>query len=102
MKYSFWFVVGSQFLYGPEVLDTVAQRAEEMAAKLSQVLPYPLTYKVTAKTNKEIADQLCLAIDTVITHRRNISNKLQIRSAAGLTIYAIVNKLVDIKDVKDM
>ena len=42
MKYSFWFVVGSQFLYGPEVLDTVAQRAEEMAAKLSQVLPYEL------------------------------------------------------------
>ena len=40
MKYSFWFVVGSQFLYGPEVLDTVAQRAEEMAAKLSQVLPF--------------------------------------------------------------
>ena len=56
MKYSFWFVVGSQFLYGPEVLDTVAKRAEEMAAKLSEVLPYPLVYKVTAKTNKEIAD----------------------------------------------
>ena len=56
MKYSFWFVVGSQFLYGPEVLDTVAARAEEMAAKLSEVLPYPLVYKVTAKTNKEIAD----------------------------------------------
>ena len=56
MKYTFWFVVGSQFLYGPEVLDTVAKRAEEMAAKLSQVLPYPLIYKVTAKTNKEIAD----------------------------------------------
>ena len=35
MKYSFWFVVGSQFLYGPEVLDTVAKRAEEMGAKLS-------------------------------------------------------------------
>ena len=56
MKYSFWFVVGSQFLYGPEVLDTVAARAEEMAKKLSEVLPYPLVYKVTAKTNKEIAD----------------------------------------------
>ena len=56
MKYTFWFVVGSQFLYGPEVLDTVAKRAEEMAAKLSEVLPYPLIYKVTAKTNKEIAD----------------------------------------------
>ena len=55
-QYQFWFVVGSQFLYGPEVLDTVAARAREMAEKLSAVLPYPLLYKVTAKTNQEIAD----------------------------------------------
>ena len=56
MKYSFWFVVGSQFLYGPEVLETVAARAQEMAEELSKALPFPLLYKVTAKTNKEIAD----------------------------------------------
>ncbi len=55
-KYEFWFVVGSQFLYGPEVLETVAARAQEMAAEMSKHLPYPLVYKVTAKTNKEIAD----------------------------------------------
>ncbi|NBI68287.1 L-arabinose isomerase [Pseudoflavonifractor sp. 60] len=56
MNYSFWFVVGSQFLYGPEVLETVAARAQEMAGELSKALPFPLVYKVTAKTNKEIAD----------------------------------------------
>ena len=56
MNYSFWFVVGSQFLYGPEVLETVAARAQEMAGELSKVLPFPLIYKVTAKTNKEISD----------------------------------------------
>lgn len=55
-KYEFWFVVGSQFLYGPEVLETVEARAKEMAEKLSKTLPFPLVYKVTAKTNKEIAD----------------------------------------------
>ena len=55
-KYQFWFIVGSQFLYGPEVLETVEARAKEMAAELSKVLPYPLVYKVTAKTNKEITD----------------------------------------------
>ena len=55
-KYSFWFVVGSQFLYGPEVLETVDQRAREMAGELSKALPFPLLYKVTAKTNQEIAD----------------------------------------------
>ena len=54
MKYNFWFVVGSQFLYGDEVLKTVETRAKEMAETLSQCLPYPLIYKVTAKTNEEI------------------------------------------------
>ena len=56
MKREFWFVVGSQFLYGPDVLITVENRAREMAAELSKALPYPLVYKVTAKTNKEVAD----------------------------------------------
>ena len=56
MKREFWFIVGSQFLYGQDVLDTVDARAKEMAAELSKVLPYPLVYKVTAKTNKEITD----------------------------------------------
>ncbi len=55
---------------------------------------------VKGMTNKEIAESLFLSIHTVITHRRNITRKLQIHSSAGLTIYAIVNKLVDIKDVK--
>ena len=55
-QYNFWFVVGSQFLYGEEVLETVEARAREMAAKLSEKLPYPLIYKVTAKTNREITD----------------------------------------------
>ena len=44
MKYEFWFVVGSQFLYGEEVLETVAARAGEMAEELSKVLPFPLVY----------------------------------------------------------
>ncbi len=55
-NYKFWFVVGSQGLYGPQVLETVSERSAEMAAELSKVLPYPLEYKVTAKSNKEIAD----------------------------------------------
>ena len=56
--YEFWFVVGSQFLYGPEVLETVAARAQEMADELNESgsLPCKIVYKVTAKTNKEISD----------------------------------------------
>ena len=55
---------------------------------------------VQGLTNKEIADKLFIAPNTVITHRRNIARKLQIHSTAGLTIYAIVNKLIDISSVE--
>lgn len=55
---------------------------------------------VQGMSNKEIAEHLCISINTVITHRRNIARKLQIHSPAGLTIYAIVNGLVDISSVK--
>ncbi len=56
MQYNFWFVVGSQALYGPEVLETVARRAAEMAGEMSKHLPYPLVYKVTAMSNAQIRD----------------------------------------------
>ncbi|HIY13807.1 helix-turn-helix transcriptional regulator [uncultured Alistipes sp.] len=56
---------------------------------------------VKGMTNKQIADALCISAHTVITHRRNIAAKLQIHSAAGLTIYAIVNKLVELSEIKD-
>lgn len=55
---------------------------------------------VKGMTNKQIADVLCLSTHTVIAHRRNIASKLQIHSPSGLTIYAIVNKLVDLADIK--
>ena len=46
------------------------------------------------KTNMEIADSLCISINTVITHRRNISGKLGIHSAAGLSLYAVMNGII--------
>ena len=55
---------------------------------------------VQGMTNKEIANHLCIAPNTVITHRRNIARKLQIHTPAGLTIYAIANNLVDISAVQ--
>lgn len=55
---------------------------------------------VQGMSNKEIAEHLCISVNTVITHRRNIARKLQIHSPAGLTIYAIVNNLIDINAVK--
>ena len=75
---------------------------EGNAETLSQREKEIVTCVVKGMTNKAIADQLCLSIHTIITHRRNIARKLQIHSSAGLTIYAIVNKLVELGDVKDL
>lgn len=69
--------------------DTLGEREKDVIIALVQGM-----------SNKEIADHLCIAVNTVITHRRNIARKLQIHSPAGLTIYAIVNNLVDISSVK--
>lgn len=52
---------------------------------------------VSGLSNKEIADKLYISIHTVISHRKNISRKLNIHSTAGLTIYAIVNNIIEIK-----
>lgn len=71
--------------------DTLSLREKEVVACVVQGM-----------TNKQIADKLCLSTHTVITHRRNISSKLGIHSTAGLTIYAIVNKLIDIDDAKNI
>lgn len=51
---------------------------------------------VQGMSNKEIAEHLCISVNTAITHRKNIARKLQIHSPAGLTIYAIVNGLITI------
>lgn len=50
-------------------------------------------------SNKEIADMLCISVHTVATHRRNICSKLEIHTPAGLTVYAILNGLIDLKNI---
>lgn len=55
---------------------------------------------VRGLSNKEIAEQMFISANTVMTHRRNIARKTQIHSPAGLTIYAIVNGLINLEDVK--
>ena len=72
-----------------EKLETLSEREKEIIVCITKGM-----------SNKEIADHLFLSVHTVITHRRNISSKLQIRSTAGLIIYAIANKLVCIEDIQ--
>ena len=78
-----------ELLEDARIIEPVAQREREI-----------IICVVKGMTNKEIAGQLYLSTHTVITHRRNISKKLQIHSPSGLTIYAIMNKLVELEDIK--
>ena len=82
-------ITGMVFKGGVQNPDALSDREKDVIVSLVQGM-----------SNKEIADHLYISINTVITHRRNIARKLQIHSPAGLTIYAIVNGLVDISSVK--
>jgi len=85
-------------LHEPEQPDEELENTETLSQREKEVI----VCVVKGLTNKEIAEKLFLSIHTIITHRRNISKKLQIHSAAGLTIYAIVNKLVTLDEVKNL
>ncbi len=74
----------SQIINNAENREAISEREREIIVCLVQGL-----------SNKEIADRLCISVHTVVTHRRNISRKLQIHSLAGLTLYAIANNLID-------
>ena len=82
----------------PEQANTPEYNAGSMAI-LSEREKDIIKCVARGMSNKEIADALFLSIHTVTTHRRNITAKLQIHSPAGLTIYAIMNNLVDISDI---
>ncbi|MBR0274532.1 MAG: response regulator transcription factor [Bacteroidaceae bacterium] len=49
--------------------------------------------------NKEIADRLCISLTTVISHRKNICEKLHLRSVSSLTIYAVTHGIIQIEDI---
>ena len=51
-------------------------------------------------SNKEVADHLCISINTVITHRKNITSKLGIKSISGLTVYALLNNIIQAEEVQ--
>lgn len=73
---------------------------DENKEQLSQREKEITALVVKGLTNKEIADALFISVHTVITHRRNIARKLEIHSATGLTIYAIMNNIVDLAELK--
>ncbi|MDD4515006.1 LuxR C-terminal-related transcriptional regulator [Massilibacteroides sp.] len=51
-------------------------------------------------TNKEIADKLNISLNTVLSHRKNITSKLGIKTVSGLTYYAIMNGLISADEIE--
>lgn len=79
-----------------EIKKTSYTYQEEISPREADIVKYvALGY-----SNKEIADKLFLSAHTVVTHRKNITRKLGIKTVPGLTIYAILNKIIDIDDTK--
>lgn len=81
-------------------LSSSLQPEDDSREPLSQREKEIIALVVKGMTNKEIAEHLFLSVHTVMTHRRNIARKLEIHSATGLTIYAIVNHLVDLSEIR--
>ncbi|MDR1557744.1 MAG: LuxR C-terminal-related transcriptional regulator [Tannerellaceae bacterium] len=83
-------------LYAEEMQDITENDEQQILSPREKEI---VVCVVKGMTNRAIADRLFLSTHTVITHRRNIARKLQIHSASGLTVYAIVNKLIELKEV---
>ena len=109
------------FDYASQVVDTISLLDDKgaivhklktmVALRFNDMNVEPPTGELTPKellivrdvslglSNKEIADKHFISTHTVITHRKNITRKLGIKSASGLTVYAILNKLIELEDV---
>ncbi len=74
-------------------------RAPVREEKLSEREKSILRFVALGYTNKEIAEKLFISMHTVITHRKNITRKLGIKTVSGLTVYAILNQLIDMNNV---
>ena len=78
---------------------TREEEAEERA-ELSDREKEILVSVAQGLLNKEIADKHNISINTVITHRKNITRKTGIKTVPGLTVYAILNNLIDINTIE--
>ena len=72
-------------------METPKNEGEELSTREKEIL----VCVAQGMLNKEIADRLCLSIHTVITHRKNITRKTGIKTVAGLTVYALMNGLIE-------
>ena len=82
-----------------EALESKGKEEEKLNYELSERETDILIAVAKGMQNKEIADTLNISIHTVISHRKNIVAKTGIKSVAGLTVYALINNLINESDV---
>ncbi|MCD7936818.1 MAG: LuxR C-terminal-related transcriptional regulator [Tannerellaceae bacterium] len=82
------FAVGTSHIHTPDNNKDLSQREKDV-----------LQLIVKGSTNKEIADKLSISLNTVLTHRKNITGKLGIKTISGLTYYAIMNGFISADDI---
>lgn len=76
--------------------DAPKQDGEELSAREKEIL----VCVAKGMLNKEIADYYNISVYTVITHRKNITRKTGIKTVAGLTVYALLNNLIDYSSIE--
>ena len=84
-------IIHKQLLLQSDDEQTAHQSLSEREVEVLRLL-------VTGNSNKEIADKLFISTHTVITHRKNISQKTGIKTVSGLTIYAVVKNIISLQN----
>jgi len=93
----------------PESIISLVQRTADQSEDNEQSTQEKLTEReievlkllTAGNSNKEIADQLNISTHTVISHRKNLSQKTGIKSVSGLTIYAVVKNIITLDNFKE-
>ena len=76
-----------------------AGKTSSKSSNLSEREKNILRHVAMGSTNKEIGEKLFISIHTVTTHRKNITQKLGIKTVSGLTVYSILNGIINLEDV---
>jgi DNA-binding CsgD family transcriptional regulator len=84
------------FLQQYEPFTTNKEEPEELTPREKLIL----NHVALGQTNKEIAATLFISTHTVISHRKNITRKLDIKTVSGLTVYAIINGIIKMEDIQ--
>ena len=92
-------ILENQVALTAQPADAQAENKETAGNVLSEREQDIVHWVVCGLSNKQIGERLFISPNTVLTHRKNIARKLDIHSVAGLTIYAIVNGIVEIGDI---